>query len=622
MVAYAWLMLLFPLLGVLVNAFFGRRIGKRVVSWVACSAIGLSFLVALGVLVGVAGSKGIEQPLFTWIRAGNFRVEFSLLLDPLSALMAAVVTGVSFLIHIYSVGYMAEDPRYARYFTYLNLFVFAMLILVLANNYLMMYVGWEGVGLCSYLLIGFWFERKSAADAGKKAFIVNRVGDVGFALGIMLIFATFGTLQFSEVFRRAPGVLGPAVVTAITLLLFMGATGKSAQIPLYIWLPDAMEGPTPVSALIHAATMVTAGVYMVARNHVLFDMAPATMTVVASIGAATAFFAATMALVEKDLKRILAYSTISQLGYMFLAVGVGAYSAGMFHLTTHAFFKALLFLAAGSVMHALAGEINIMKLGGLREKLPTTYAVFAVGAAALAGVPLFSGFFSKDEILWRAFLRSPVLWLVGLVTALLTAVYIFRALFVTFWGKTRAEKKLWEHAHEAPAVMSVPMLILAVLAVVGGYIGLPRLSLVEGYLEPVLPAGHIAEAGALEWVLLAVSAVVALGGIALAYYLYVVRPEAPARLSRQYAPLYTLLSRKYYVDEFYMAVVVEPLRRVGRFIAELFDPQVVDGAVNGLARLAGVCGEGLGTLQTGRVRSYALSILVGVVIILGYFLLR
>jgi len=497
-----------------------------------------------------------------------------------------------------------------------------MLILVLANNYLMMYVGWEGVGLCSYLLIGFWFERKSAADAGKKAFIVNRVGDVGFALGIMLIFAMFGTLQFSEVFRRAPGVLGPAVVTAITLLLFMGATGKSAQIPLYIWLPDAMEGPTPVSALIHAATMVTAGVYMVARNHVLFDMAPATMTVVASIGAATAFFAATMALVEKDLKRILAYSTISQLGYMFLAVGVGAYSAGMFHLTTHAFFKALLFLAAGSVMHALAGEINIMKLGGLREKLPTTYAVFAVGAAALAGVPLFSGFFSKDEILWRAFLRSPVLWLVGLVTALLTAVYIFRALFVTFWGKTRAEKKLWEHAHEAPAVMSVPMLILAVLAVVGGYIGLPRLSLVEGYLEPVLPAGHIAEAGALEWVLLAVSAVVALGGIALAYYLYVVRPEAPARLSRQYAPLYTLLSRKYYVDEFYMAVVVEPLRRMGRFIAELFDPQVVDGAVNGLARLAGVCGEGLGTLQTGRVRSYALSILVGVVIILGYFLLR
>ncbi|MGC8827843.1 MAG: NADH-quinone oxidoreductase subunit L, partial [Anaerolineae bacterium] len=432
MLAYAWLMLLFPLLGVLINAFFGRRIGKRAVSWAACSVIGLSFLVALGVLVGIAGSTGVEQPLFTWISAGSFRVEFSLLLDPLSALMAVVVTGVSFLIHIYSIGYMAEDPRYARYFTYLNLFVFAMLILVLANNYLMMYVGWEGVGLCSYLLIGFWFERKSAADAGKKAFIVNRVGDVGFALGIMLVFALFGTLQFSEVFRRAPGVLGPAAVTAITLLLFMGATGKSAQIPLYIWLPDAMEGPTPVSALIHAATMVTAGVYMVARNHVLFDMAPTTMAVVASIGAATAFFAATMALVEKDLKRILAYSTISQLGYMFLAVGVGAYAAGMFHLTTHAFFKALLFLAAGSVMHAMAGEINIQKLGGLREKLPRTYAVFAVGAAALAGVPLFSGFFSKDEILWRAFLHSPALWLVGLVTAFLTAVYIFRALFVTF----------------------------------------------------------------------------------------------------------------------------------------------------------------------------------------------
>ncbi len=622
MLAYAWLMLLFPLLGVLINAFFGRRIGKRAVSWVACSAIGLSFLVALGVLMGTAGSTGVEQPLFTWISAGSFHVEFSLLLDPLSALMAAVVTGVSFLIHIYSIGYMAEDPRYARYFTYLNLFVFAMLILVLANNYLMMYVGWEGVGLCSYLLIGFWFERKAAADAGKKAFIVNRVGDMGFALGIMLIFAMFGTLQFSEVFRRAPGILGPAAVTAITLLLFVGATGKSAQIPLYIWLPDAMEGPTPVSALIHAATMVTAGVYMVARNHVLFDMAPTTAAVVASIGAATAFFAATMALVEKDLKRILAYSTISQLGYMFLAVGVGAYAAGMFHLTTHAFFKALLFLAAGSVMHAMAGEINIQKLGGLREKLPRTYAVFAVGAAALAGVPLFSGFFSKDEILWRAFLHSPVLWLVGLGTAFLTAVYIFRALFVTFWGETRAEKKLWEHAHEAPAVMSIPMLILAVLAVIGGYIGLPRLSLVEGYLEPVLHAEHAAEAGATEWVLLAVSALIALGGIALAYYLYVVRPAVPANLSKQFAPLYTLLSRKYYVDEFYMAVVVEPLRQVGRFIAELFDPRVVDGAVNGLARLAGVCGEGLGTLQNGRVRSYALSILVGVVIILGYFLLR
>ncbi|MGQ9516273.1 MAG: NADH-quinone oxidoreductase subunit L [Anaerolineae bacterium] len=622
MLAYAWLMVLFPLLGVLINAFLGRRIGKRAVSWVACTSIGLSFLVALGVLAGVAGRTGVEQPLFTWISAGSFRVEFSLLLDPLSALMAAVVTGVSFLIHIYSVGYMAEDPRYARYFTYLNLFVFAMLILVLANNYLMMYVGWEGVGLCSYLLIGFWFERKRAADAGKKAFIVNRVGDVGFALGIMLIFAMFGTLQFSEVFRRAPGVLGPAVVTAITLLLFMGATGKSAQIPLYIWLPDAMEGPTPVSALIHAATMVTAGIYMVARNHVLFDMAPATMTVVAAIGAATAFFSATMALTENDLKRILAYSTISQLGYMFLAVGVGAYAAGMFHLTTHAFFKALLFLAAGSVMHAMAGEIDIQKLGGLREKLPRTYAVFAVGAAALAGVPLFSGFFSKDEILWRAFLHSPVLWLVGLVTALLTAVYISRALFVTFWGRTRAEKKLWEHAHEAPAVMSVPMVILAVLAVIGGYIGLPRLSAVEGYLEPVLPAEHIAEAGAVEWVLLAVSAAVALGGIALAYYLYVVRPEVPARLSKQYRGLYTLLRHKYYVDEFYIAAVVEPLRRLGRFIAELFDPRVVDGAVNGLARLAGVCGEGLGVLQNGRVRSYALSILVGVVIILGYFLLR
>lgn len=621
MVDFAWLMLVFPLLGMLINAFFGRRIGKRAVSVVACAAVGLAFLVALGVLFGVAGTDGIEQRLFAWITAGRFQVDFSLLLDPLSALMAAVVTGVSFLIHIYSIGYMAEDERYARYFTFMNLFVFAMLILVLANNYVMMYVGWEGVGLCSYLLIGFWFERKSAADAGKKAFIVNRVGDFGFALGIMLIFSLFGTVQFSEVFGRAPGVLGPAAATAVTLLLFVGAAGKSAQLPLYVWLPDAMEGPTPVSALIHAATMVTAGVYMVARNHVLYDMSPTAMTVVAVIGAATAFFAATMALVEKDLKRILAYSTISQLGYMFMAVGVGAYAAGMFHLTTHAFFKALLFLAAGSVMHALAGELNIFKMGDLKSKLPTTHAVFAVGAAALAGVPLFSGFFSKDEILWRAFQHSPILWLVGLVTALLTAVYIFRAFFVAFWGKSRLDAKVAAHVHESPAVMTVPMIILAVLAVAGGYIGIPHLSVIEGYLEPVLGTAHAAAAGGTEWILMAVSSLIALGGIALAWYLYVARVDVPARLSRQFAPLYTLLSRKYYVDEFYMAAIVEPLRRLGSFIADLFDPRVVDGAVNGTAWAAGEAGKGLAGVQNGMVRVYALSIFIGVVLLLGYFVL-
>jgi len=622
MIDYAWLILIFPLLGVLINAFFGRHIGKRAVSWVACAAIGLSFAMAVGILIAVAGTEGTEKLLFSWISAGSFRVDFALLFDPLSGLMATVVTGVSFLIHIYSIGYMAEDERYARYFAFMNLFVFAMLILVLANNYLVMYVGWEGVGLCSYLLIGFWFEKKSAADAGKKAFIVNRVGDVGFALGIMLIFALFGTLQFTDVFGRAAGVLAPGLATAITLLLFLGATGKSAQIPLHIWLPDAMEGPTPVSALIHAATMVTAGVYMIARNHVLFDLAPTTMSIVAGIGAATAFFAATMALVENDLKRILAYSTISQLGYMFLAVGVGAYAAGMFHLTTHAFFKALLFLAAGSVMHALAGELDIHKMGGLKGKLKTTYAVFAVGAAALAGVPLFSGFFSKDEILWKAFGASPFLWFVGLLTAFITAVYTFRALFVAFWGKSRLSKSVEKHLHESPGVMTVPMIILAVLAVVGGYIGLPHLSAIEGYLEPTLHGTemHIA-GGGLEWILLAVSAAVALGGIALAYYLYVVNPKVPAAMTRRFSAVHTLLSRKYYVDELYMAAIVEPIRSLGRSIADTFEPKVVDGAARGLARLAGLFGGGLSRLQTGLLRNYAFGILLGAVALIGYFLL-
>ena len=625
---YAWLLLCFPLLGVLANGFFGRRMGKRAVGWVACLAVGLAFAVSLALLAGLAGlppeERRVEVPIYTWMTVGGFQIPFALLLDPLSVLMAAVVTGVSLIIHVYSIGYMAEDARYARFFTYLNLFVLMMLILVVANNYLVMYVGWEGVGLCSYLLIGFWFERKSAADAGKKAFIVNRVGDFGFALGIMLIFSLFGTLQFSgvldpEVARTVLG--GTGLAGWVTLLLFMGATGKSAQIPLYVWLPDAMEGPTPVSALIHAATMVTAGVYMVARNYVLFELAPSTMAVVAGIGAATAFFAATMALVNNDIKRILAYSTISQLGYMFVAVGVGAYASGMFHLTTHAFFKALLFLCAGSVMHAMHDELNIQKMGGLREKIPTTYWTFAVGAAALAGVPLFSGFFSKDEILWRAFEANPIVWAVGLATAFLTAVYIFRALFVAFWGKPR-DKKAWEHAHESPRIMTVPQVVLAVLAFVGGYIGLPRLSWVEGWLEPVFQASQVGHSagGAMEWVLMAVSAAVALGGIALAYYLYVVRPELPVRLGKQYNFIYQVLYNKYWVDELYALVFVEPLRSLGRWIASFFDPRVVDGAVNGVAWLTGQGGAGVSRLQTGYLRHYALALLLGAVLVVGYFL--
>ena len=619
---FGWLILLFPLLGVLINGFLGCRIGKKWVGQIACGAVGLSFVVAVGVFFALLGEEhGHTVPLFSWITVGDFQIEAALLVDQLSTLMTLVVAGVSLVIHVYSIGYMAEDERYARFFTLLNLFVFSMLTLVLADNFLLLYVGWELVGLCSYLLIGFWFERPSAAEAGKKAFLVTRIGDFGFALGVMLIFATFGTLGYAQVFEQAPQVLTTSLATAITLLLFAGAVGKSAQIPLYVWLPDAMEGPTPVSALIHAATMVTAGVYMVARTHVLFELAPASMTVVAVIGAVTAFYAATIALVQNDIKRVLAYSTISQLGYMFLAVGVGAYASGIFHLTTHAFFKALLFLAAGSVMHGLAGELDMRKMGGLKDKMRTTYRTFLAGAAALAGFPLLSGFFSKDEILWYAFNKSIILWLVGIVTAFLTAFYAFRAVFLTFWGSSRVDKEV--HIHESPRIMTTPLTILAVLAIVGGLIGIPHLSAIEGFLEPVF-AHHetVHTSGILEWVLMALSGIVAIAAIILAQYMYLVNPDRPGRLSQRYASLYRLLSNKYYVDEIYMAGIVNPLRNLAGFLSQTFDAGIIDGAVNGLAAFFGRTGEETRKLQTGYVRNYSLVMLIGVVVVLGYLILR
>jgi NADH-quinone oxidoreductase subunit L len=622
MLDFAWLILLFPLLGVLINGFVGNRIGKTWVSRAACAAVGLSFVVGVGVLAALLGEDhGHPVSLFSWITVGDFQIEAALLVDQLSTVMSLVVAGVSFVIHVYSIGYMAEDERYTRFFTLLNLFVFSMLTLVLADNFLLLYVGWELVGLCSYLLIGFWFERPSAAEAGKKAFLVTRIGDFGFALGVMLIFATFGTLGYAQVFGQASQVLTTGLATAITLLLFAGAAGKSAQIPLYVWLPDAMEGPTPVSALIHAATMVTAGVYMVARTHVLFELAPVSMTVVAVIGAATAFFAATIALVQNDIKRVLAYSTISQLGYMFLAVGVGAYASGIFHLTTHAFFKALLFLCAGSVMHGLAGELDMRKMGGLKDKMRTTYRTFLAGAAALAGFPLLSGFFSKDEILWYAFNKSIILWLVGIVTAFLTAFYAFRAVFLTFWGQSRVDKRV--HVHESPRVMTTPLTILAVLAILGGLIGIPHLSAIEGFLEPVFAHHETAHAsGILEWVLMALSGIIAIVAIILAQYMYLVNPDRPGRLSKRYASLYKLLVNKYYVDEIYMAGVVNPLRNLAGFLSQTFDAGIIDGAVNGLAAFFGRTGEETRKLQTGYVRNYSLAMLVGVVVMLGYLILR
>jgi NADH-quinone oxidoreductase subunit L len=634
MLDYIGLIPLFPAIGFALNLFFGRRMGKGAVGFIACAAIGLSFLVSflvfLDLLKMAPASRSVEKILYQWILSGEFQANIGFLVDPLSVVMMMVVSGVSFIIHIYSYSYMHEDRDFPRYFTYLNLFVFFMLILVSANNFLLMFVGWEGVGLCSYFLIGFWYEKKSASDAGKKAFIVNRIGDYGFLLAIFLIFVTFGTVEFKAVFAAAPGKLaiGSGIVTLITLLLFMGATGKSAQIPLYTWLPDAMEGPTPVSALIHAATMVTAGVYMVARCNVLFLLAPTSLFVVAVIGAATAIYAASIGLAQNDIKRVLAYSTISQLGYMFLACGVTAFTAGIFHLMTHAFFKALLFLGAGSVMHALSGELDMRKMGALKPHMPRTYWTFLIGTLALSGIFPFAGFFSKDEILWKALTQGGFLfWLVGAVAAFMTATYMFRAVFMTFHGKSRVDHEVAHHLHESPSMMTVPLIVLAVLSTIGGLIGFP---IVEGwnkfheFLSPVFAVPpQVAEAGhhsaGLEITMMVVSIVIAVLGILSAYRLYIKKPDLPDRLAERYKVPYQMIANKYWMDEIYDFVFVGPLIRFSIFLWKIFDEILVDGTVNGVAAVVRGGSQVFKRLQTGNVQSYALSILVGVVLILGYF---
>lgn len=637
---YIWLVPLFPLLGFLINILLGKRIGKSLVSWVACGTVGLSFITSLKLFLNLlnlpVGERLVEKVVFPWITSGSFKVDIGFQLDPLSAIMILVVSGVGFLIHIYSIGYMAKDPYYSRYFAYLNLFTFSMLILVLANNFLLMYVGWEAVGLCSYLLIGFWFEKKSAADAGRKAFIVNRVGDFGFALGIFMIFWTFGSLNFSQVFSSAPNILtaGGSLATAITLLLFMGATGKSAQIPLYVWLPDAMEGPTPVSALIHAATMVTAGVYMVARCNVLYLLAPVSLSVVAIIGIATAIYAASIALVQRDIKRVLAYSTISQLGYMFLACGVGAFSAGIFHLMTHAFFKALLFLGAGSVIHALSGEQDLTKMGGLRKRIPVTFWTFLAGTLAISGIPGLSGFFSKDEILWESF-SSPfghtLFWVIGSLTAGMTAFYMFRLLNLTFFGQPRYDSETGKHIHESPKSMTIPLILLAVLSVMGGYVGIPHSlggnSSFNQFLSEVFTRQHQTEIVShypltLEYFLMGASIVVVLIGILFAIYLYIKNPQLPRQLSEKFRALHALLLNKYYVDEIYSAIFVRPSIKLATFLWQVFDVRIIDGIANGSAYLTGWLSGKARRLESGYFRNYALSFLLGVIIILGYLILK
>jgi NADH-quinone oxidoreductase subunit L len=624
---YIWLVPLFPLIGVIINGLLGIKFPKKVIGPIACLAILCSFIIALITFLQVLSlppeARIIEKIYFPWIVAGEFAVNVGFLIDPLSLVMMLTVSAVSFIIHIYSVGYMHDDPGYRRYFVCLNLFVFFMLTLVSANSFLLMFVGWEGVGLCSYLLIGFWYERKAPADAGKKAFIVNRVGDYGFLLGMFLIFITFGTLNFLPVFQGATKFApGSLTLTVMTLLLFVGACGKSAQIPLYVWLPDAMEGPTPVSALIHAATMVTAGVYMVARCSPLFNLAPLSLEVVAIIGAATAFYAATIGLLQNDIKRVLAYSTISQLGYMFLACGVGAYTAGIFHLMTHAFFKALLFLGAGSVMHAMAGELNMQKMGALKDKLPKTHITFLIGTLAIAGIFPFAGFFSKDEILWETLQKSPFLWTIGASGALLTAFYMFRAVFLTFYGESRIDHSV--HPHESPPVMTTPLLILAILSVIGGWIGLP---IIEGgnrfkeFLSPVIPLEEGAHhATGFEISMMLISMGIAVIGIIIAYNFYLKNKHIPDQLSERFKGLYTLIYNKYYVDELYNALFVQPIKAGSNLLWLSFDDRVIDGMVNGAGSIIRSFSGTLRRIQSGYLQNYALFILLGVVAIIFYLL--
>src|SRR5205809_1530987 len=611
-----------PLAGWLINGLAGGRLPRGVVGAIGCGTVGAAC--AASVMAAgdpaVAGG-GLTATLFTWLSAGEFTVSAGLFMDRLSALMALVVTGVGFLIHVYSIGYMADDPAYARYFAYLNLFVASMLLLVLGGNLLVLFVGWELVGLCSYLLIGFWFDRERAASSGRKAFIVNRIGDAGFLLGILLLVTTAGNLQFDRL-AAASGGMAPGLLTAATLLLFAGATGKSAQLPLYVWLPDAMEVPTPVSALIHAATMVTAGVYMIARLHPLFLHAGYTLSVVAAVGAVTAFFAATVALVEWDLKGVLAYSTISQLGYMFLAMGVVMMPAGMFHLTTHAFFKALLFLAAGSVMHAMRGVVDMRKLGGLAGPMRWTAAGFAVGGLALAGVPPFAGFFSKDLILEGAFEWAQrggamLVWIAGLATAFVTAVYVTRAMILTFAGPAAHPGR----PHGAPAVMGLPMAVLAALSFGGGLLG----ARVAGepllrYLGPffvdsatgVLKDRLVPAAG----VITALPVAVSLAGILAGFALYRDRREVTL------GALGRFLRHPWYIETLYDAVIVTPAKRLAHLLADVVETRGIDGAVNGVGALVGRAGLAVRGLQTGFVRNYAAAILAGTILMLGYWLFR
>ncbi len=636
MIKYALIPML-PLAAFVVSGLFGHWL-KGKAHWPPIIAVLASFALSVSTLFDVMGGHTVNTVLYSWILSGRFDVHIGLKIDQLTAVMLIVVTTVSSLVHIYSTGYMHGDKGYPRFFSYLALFTFSMLMLVMADNFLQLYVFWEAVGLCSYFLIGFWYEKKSATDAGKKAFVVNRVGDFGFGLGVMLVFITFGTLNYDAVFAAIPGHVGQTLTilghscnlfTVIALLLFMGAVGKSAQLPLHVWLPDAMEGPTPVSALIHAATMVTAGIFMVARCHPLFNQSQTALDVVTWVGGITALFAATIALTQYDIKRVIAYSTISQLGYMFVACGVGAYAAGIFHLMTHAFFKGLLFLGAGSVIHALSGEQDMRKMGALAGKIKWTYITFLAASVSISGIPPFAGFFSKDEILWKAY-SSPgaghIVYYLLAFAAFLTAFYSFRLIFMTFHGKCNIDHEVSHHVHESPKSMLIPLIILGALAVVAGFVGVPGVlggsngfgQFMSGVFGP--GTAEAAPAG-MEMTMMVVSVVIGVSGIALAWFMYIVRPELPGKVAKTFAPIHALLYNKYYVDEIYDFVFVRSIKWAS---ANLFwsvvDVGIIDGFVNAIASLVEAMSRVLRRLQSGYYNHYAFGMVFGVLVVVGIYL--
>lgn len=589
---------------------------------IASLSVLASFIVSVLVFMELqhAAEKSVAVNLFSWISSGTLSIPFEFLIDPLSALFLLIITGIGFLIHLYSVGYMHDDEGFSRFFTYLNLFIFFMLLLILGNNYLIMFVGWEGVGLCSYLLIGFWFRNTAYNNAARKAFVMNRIGDLGFLLGIILIFITFGSITYGEVFDKA-GTVSPAIVTSIALLLFIGAMGKSAQIPLYTWLPDAMAGPTPVSALIHAATMVTAGIYMIVRSNVLYSISEVASETVAIVGVITALFAATIGLFQNDIKKILAYSTVSQLGLMFLGLGVGAYSSAVFHVTTHAFFKALLFLGAGSVIHAMGGEQDIRKMGGLKGRIKITFITMLLGTIAISGIPPFSGFFSKDEILAHTYEHSKVLWALGMIASILTAFYMFRLLFLTFFGKFRGTHDQEHHLHESPASMTIPLIVLAVLSVAGGLLGLPEFwhmpNWMAHHLDPlIIRKNPSLLSHSTEWMLMGLAVAGALAAIYATYRVYMKSKVLPPEKEEQLKPWQRVLYNKYYVDELYDAIIRKPLDALSSVFHKFFDLEIIDGIVNGVGQTVKAVGSSIRYFQAGNIGFYIMSMTLGVVLIL------